>query len=87
MLLPLLLLHGDRLARLQPCTIIVRVLARPWNAYVCCHNAKWHACAGPSAESLRILFGGDKHAAFQGFKADDLNSALALLEHLTAVDA
>ena len=41
-----------------------------------------------AAESLRILFGGDQHAAFQGFKAaDDLNSALALLEHLTAVDA
>jgi hypothetical protein len=44
------------------------------------------AAAGP-AESLRILFGADQHAAFQGFKADDLNSALALLEHLTAVDA
>ncbi len=41
--------------------------------------------AGP-AESLRIQFRSGQHAAFQGFRADDLNSALALLEHLTAAD-
>ena len=46
-------------------------------------DSSHNTCAGP-AESLRILFGADQHATFQGFTSDDLNSALALLEHLTA---
>jgi hypothetical protein len=42
-----------------------------------------HVCAGPS-EKIHIAFGGKEHVVFQGFKAADLTSALALLEHLTA---
>ncbi|KAK9914925.1 hypothetical protein WJX75_002334 [Coccomyxa subellipsoidea] len=38
---------------------------------------------GPS-EKIHIAFGGKEHVVFQGFKAADLTSALALLEHLTA---
>lgn len=36
------------------------------------------------AEKLHIAFGEKEHVVFQGFKAADLTSALALLEHLTA---
>lgn len=39
--------------------------------------------SGPS-EKLHITFGEKEHVVFQGFKAADLTSALALLEHLTA---
>ncbi|BDA43517.1 hypothetical protein COCOBI_04-5290 [Coccomyxa sp. Obi] len=36
-----------------------------------------------SSEKLHISFGENEHVVFQGFKAADLTSALALLEHLT----
>ncbi len=35
---------------------------------------------------LQIDFGDSEYAVFTGFRADDLNSALALLEHLTSTE-
>ncbi|CAL5221365.1 g3544 [Coccomyxa viridis] len=37
-------------------------------------------------EVLLIAFGEKEHVVFTGFRADDLNSALALLEHLTSTE-
>ena len=43
-------------------------------------------CAG-AYEVLLIAFGEEReHVVFTGFRADDLNSALALLEHLTSTE-
>ena len=42
-------------------------------------------CTG-AYEVLLIAFGEKEHVVFTSFRADDLNSALALLEHLTSTE-